>query len=85
MTLSIDGIVQALREEKSRIENAIAALEGITPGLKNGRRRRQAGQLAKSRPGKSGRRRLSAAARKKISQAAKARWAAAKKAGKNAL
>jgi len=84
MTLSIDSIVQALREEKSRIENAIVALEASTGRLTNGKRRK-AGQQVKNGRRKKGPRRLSAAARKRISQAAKARWAAAKKAGKNTL
>ena len=74
----ISAIAQALREEKTRIENAISALEGDSSKQ---RARAQSGNGRRKRGG----RRLSAAARRRISQAAKARWAAVKKAGKNKL
>jgi predicted nucleic acid-binding protein len=71
------SIVEALRNEKQRIENAISALEGISTN------RRTTAKVANGRRKKS--RTLSAAAKKRISEAAKARWAKAKKAGKNSL
>jgi hypothetical protein len=77
----IDGIVEALREQRRRIDNALSALESVTRRSTNGRRSRT-GQAAENGRRK---RRLSAEARKRISLAAKARWAAAKKAGKNKL
>lgn len=80
--MTIDSIVQALKQEKERIENALVAL-GDKGG--NGRRGRFAGGGVGDGGGRRARRRLSAAVRKKISEAAKARWAKAKKAGKNRL
>jgi hypothetical protein len=77
------SIVNALRQERDRIDAAIAALSGGRVG--NGRKRR--GRNVRVEPSRSRRprRRLSAAARKRISDAAKARWAKAKKAGKTFL
>jgi hypothetical protein len=67
--MDIGSILVALRNEKQRLDTAIAALEGLEPprstrgrGM-NGRRRRH----------------MSAAARKRISAAMKARWAARRK------
>lgn len=78
----ISGIVQALREEQTRISNAIVILERIRGIATNGRKTgRETGKGRRKRRG----RRLSAAARRRISQAAKARWAKAKKAGRNKL
>jgi hypothetical protein len=72
-------IMNELRTERKRIDQAIAALESLdgtatatTPA-------------AKAAPKRGGRRRMSAAGRKHISEAAKARWAARRKqAGKPA-
>jgi hypothetical protein len=80
----IDGIVEALREQRRRIDNALSALESVTRRSINGRRSKP-GQGAENGRRKRRGRRLSAEARKRISQAAKARWAAAKRAGKNKL
>lgn len=74
--MDIDNILSTLREERNRIDAALAALGGIKSG--NGRRRGAAGLGRRKRT-------LSAAARKKISEAAKARWAKAKKSGRNFL
>lgn len=75
--MDIQHIVSALRDERDRLEQAIAALEGG-----NGRRRgRGAGLLGNGRRGKR-RRRLSAAAKKRISEMMKKRWAERKKASK---
>ena len=71
-------ILQALKDERDRLTQAINALEGTEI---HGRRR-----ITRTSNGRRTRRgRLSAAARKRISEAAKARWAKAKKAGRNSL
>lgn len=80
----IDGVVEALKEQKRRIDNALAALEGVTVQSANGRRSGTGGADGNGRRKRRGRK-LSAAARRRISLAAKARWAVAKKAGKNKL
>src|ERR1039458_1108302 len=76
--MDIQGIVAQLRQEASRIENAIAALMGL--GSQPARRGRppktQASQPATRK------RTMSASARAKISAAQKARWA--KQKGKSA-
>jgi hypothetical protein len=66
--MNIGQIVHQLKQERSRLDAAIEALEGATGG---GKRR--------GRPPGSKRRTLSAAARKRISQAMKKRWAERKK------
>ena len=76
--MDIQHIVSALRDEKDRLEQAIAALEGG-----NGRRHGRAAGLGNGRRGKR-RRRLSAAAKKRISEMMKKRWAERKKAAKAA-
>ena len=75
------SILNTLKQERARIDAAIAALSGGS--VENGRRRR--GQMKSGTSKRRSRRRLSAAARKRISDAAKARWAKAKKSGKNSL
>src|ERR1019366_596904 len=71
--MDIQSIVAELRQEASRIENAIAALVGL--GSQPARRRRPPkGSHAKPASGPK-RRRMSAAARKRISAAMKQRWA----------
>ena len=64
--MQIEKIVAELKAERSRLDKAIAALEGLSSV--NGRR-----SVAKKR------KKMSAAARKRISRAMKARWAAAKR------
>lgn len=69
------SIVEQLKEERNRLNQAIAALEGTNPS--SGRGRRAAGK------GRAGRkRRMSAEARRRISTAQKKRWARQKKAQK---
>jgi len=76
-------IIAALREERDRLEQAIAALEG-GGGVGRGRRGRRPGPV----PGVPGRgrgrrrRRLSAAAKQRISEMMKKRWAERKKAAR---
>jgi hypothetical protein len=79
--MDTENILSALREERNRIDAALAALTGLR-GPINRRRGTLYGLGATARLRK---RTLSAAARKKISDAAKARWAKAKKAGRNSL
>jgi len=72
--LALESIVNQLKEERDRLDRAIAALEGGS-GRKRGRP-----------PGSSSavgpRRKMSAAARKKISEMMKKRWAERKRATK---
>lgn len=75
--MDIQQIVSALRDERDRLEQAIAALEG-------GNGRRRAGLRAYTLRGRRGRRRLSAAAKKRISEMMKKRWAERKRAAKAA-
>lgn len=75
--MDIQGIVEQLRREASRIENAIAALVGLgQPAPRRGRppKATQAKQAAKPK-----RFTMSAAARAKIAAAQRARWAKQKK------
>ena len=65
--MDLKNVIADLRKERDRIDQAIAAIEGISGG------RTGAG------PGRRGRRRLSAAARKRISEGMRARWAERKK------
>lgn len=85
------SILNELRAERDRINQAIAALEALSaPQAASPKRRGRkpaaataaakptsATQTAAKQP-RAGRRRLSAAARKRISEAAKRRWAAQK-------
>lgn len=68
MDLSL--IIEQLKEERDRLNEAIAALQGASrPAVA-----KQGGAL-----GRRGRRRLSAEARRRISAAQKARWARQRK------
>lgn len=78
-------ILADLRAQRSRIDNAIAALEALngTKPLGNGHDLpaplgKPAAALEAKQAGKAVRRTMSAAARKKIAAAQKARWAAKK-------
>ncbi len=76
-------IIAALREERDRLEQAIAALEG--GGVGRGRRGRRPGPVPGGGPGRGRgrrRRRLSAAAKQRISEMMKKRWAERKKAAR---
>jgi len=74
--MDTNNILNDLRAQRERINNAIIALEG---SVGNGRRGRPPASQAAAADGRRGRRRLSAAARKKISDAAKRRWAKVKR------
>jgi hypothetical protein len=67
--MDIANIVAALKEQRTRIDQAIVALEGLSSPHRRGRPAKAASTTA--RPG----RRMSAAARKRISVAMKLRWA----------
>ena len=73
--MDIQSIVEQLKEELGRIDNAIAALTGF--GSASTTRRGPGRPAGSKNPQK---RTMSAAARKRISAAMKARWAAWKKA-----
>lgn len=75
--LDIERIVGLLKDERDRIDKAIAAPEG-------GRSRKRASAASVTSGGSKphGRRRMSAEARRRISEAQKKRWAARKKAAK---
>ncbi len=62
--MNVSRILQELRSERDRLDQAITALESITSD-----------GATRSTPAKHGRRRMSAAGRKRISEAAKAMWA----------
>jgi len=68
--VNIDRILAELKAERSRLEDAIAALEGGSRAAAGARR------------GGRGRRHMSAAARRRISEAMRARWAERKKKSK---
>src|ERR1039457_3944710 len=73
--MDIQGIVAQLREEASRIENAIAALLGLGSQPARGARGSPAGSKNATAASKPKRRTMSPAARKRISAAMKLRWA----------
>lgn len=90
--MNVDEIVQQLRDERSKLDAAILALEGVGGSSSIGKRRgRPPGSTNKAAASSAivaaapKRRRMSAAARKRIGDAARARWAAAKKSGKKRL
>ncbi|HZL65733.1 MAG TPA: hypothetical protein VFC29_00220 [Candidatus Limnocylindrales bacterium] len=84
--MNISEIVQQLRDERSKLDAAIQALEGVSggasaPAKRRGRPPGSTNQsAATSAPRK--RRTMSATARKLISEAQKARWAKQKRAAK---
>jgi hypothetical protein len=79
--MNVNEIVQQLQQERTKLDVAIQALEGISGHVK--RRGRPPG--TKNNPGVRKRRTMSAAARKRIAEATRKRWAAAKKSGKKKL
>lgn len=84
--MNVDSILQQLRDQRSKLDTAIAALEGgAGPGNSIRRRGRPPGSTTKTAATGRKRRTMSAAARKRIADAMKARWAAAKKSGKKKL
>src|SRR5664279_766406 len=91
--MNVSEIVAQLKNERSRLDAAIQALEGIS-GASDGRMSsgirpgRPPGSANKSTPAAAKpakRRGMSAAARKRIAEAMRKRWAVAKKSGKKRL
>jgi len=74
--MDTNSIVEELSQQRDRVVAAIETLRG-----KRSYRRSASSGIKTRKP----RRTMSAAVKRKLSLAAKARWAAAKKAGKNAL
>jgi len=64
--MDIANVVEALKEERTRIDHAIAALEGVDSPARRGRPSKAAATTG---------RHMSASARKRISEAMKQRWA----------
>jgi hypothetical protein len=82
--MDIKRILGDLRAERSRLDQAIAALEALGKGTGTAVHLGRAAQAAAAKPARR-RRHMSAAARKRISAMMKARWAERKKkAGKTA-
>jgi hypothetical protein len=67
--MDIANVVAALKEERGRIDKAIAALESLGSAGRRGRPPRAVATASRQRRG------MSAAARKRISEAMKQRWA----------
>jgi hypothetical protein len=74
--MNVKEIMQQLRDERSKLDAAIQALEGVGGGSAPAKRR---GRPPVKRPI------MSAAARKRIAEAMRKRWAAAKRSGKQRL
>ena len=85
--MNVNEIVLQLRDERSRLDAAIQALEGVGGAAAAKRRGRPPGSANKLTPAASGpkRRIMSAAARKRIAESMRKRWAVAKKSGKKRL
>jgi hypothetical protein len=73
--VNIAGIVSELRAERTRIERAITALEGLSP---NGAASSAAPEQANAAPAPK-RHGLTAAGRKRLSELMKKRWAERRK------
>ena len=74
--MNIKDVLQQLKAERDRLDNAIAALE---PLAGDNRRRGSGPSSAVEKMPKRRRRKMSAAARKRISDRMKARWAERRK------
>jgi len=66
--VNLESILQELRQERDRIEQAITAIEGLIP--ESGRMSRHTSPV-----GRKPKRKMSAAGRARIAAAARARWA----------
>ena len=84
--MNINAMLSALRVERQRLDQAIAALEALddTATRTSVRKRNPAGASQSTGLKSRRRRRMSAAGRKRISKMMKARWAARRKATKKA-
>lgn len=81
-TVNVHTILQELKSEGGRIDQAIKALESLNNNLPKAQR---VGRPKAAAPKNRARRRLSAAGRAKLARLMKQRWAARKKAGKTTL
>ena len=72
-SMDIQNIVSDLKTERDRLDQAIAALEGVSSSNRRGRPTKGASTIGRRR------RHMSAAARKRISAAMKQRWAQRKR------
>jgi hypothetical protein len=75
--MDIQRILRELRAERSRIDQAINAIESLD-GVGRKSSRGTSPVRVQTAPGRRGRRRLSTAARKRLSQLLKQRWAQGK-------
>ncbi len=84
--MNVNEIVQQLREERSKLDAAIQALEGVGGGAAK-RRGRPPGNANTPTPAAVPRKRrgMRPAARKRLAEAMRKRWAAAKRSGKRRL
>jgi hypothetical protein len=82
--MNIKGILGELKAERTRIDQAIQALEALDNNVARKPGRPMGGTSfefgANVSKGRGGRRKMSAAGRRKISETMKARWAARRKA-----
>jgi hypothetical protein len=90
--MNLSEIVVQLKNERSRLDAAIQALEGLDRnsggGISGGGKRRGRPPGSVNKPAAGGpkkRRGMSTAARKRIAEAMRKRWASAKKSGKKRL
>ena len=67
--MDIGNVVAALKQERGRIDRALAALGGLSSPARRGRPPRAVSTAGRQRRG------MSAAARKRVSEAMKQRWA----------
>jgi hypothetical protein len=83
--MNVNEILQQLKQQRSRLDAAIQALQGTEGhGKRHGRPPGSKNQASKASAAPK-RRAMSAAARKLMAEAMRKRWAAAKKAGKKRL
>ena len=68
-------IVQALRQEESKLQRQLTAISGAIVALNGGTKTAASAGQTSTTDGASGKRTMSAAVRARISRAAKARWA----------
>ena len=86
--MNVTEIILQLRDERSRLDAAIQALEGVGDATSAPIKRRGRPPGTTNKPAAGGpkkKRGMSAAARKRIAEAMRKRWAAAKKSGKQRL
>jgi hypothetical protein len=85
--MGTNEIIRQLKDERSKLDAAIQALEGVGDNAAAKRRGRPPG--IKNKPTSVSaapkKRAMSAAARKRIAESMRKRWAAAKRAGKKGL